>query len=188
MSRNILIISNSTNTKQMISSNATTRAELEVELENAGINTKDMSFFEGLTRTDLVDANSQLPQRAMYKGQYTTDLIITLTPNSIKKVANGLMDRGELGAYIREHNLQDAVKREFGDNYTHIDTESLRTFVANDTKKCQSNSCAKSSSNNFVDFLKHLRDEITSMINNIESPTANLMDLDIDELMKEFGK
>lgn len=197
MSRKILVISNQNNTRRMIESNATTRGELETELNNLGINTTDMSFFEGFSRTDLVDANSQLPARVMYRGRETTDLIITLTPNSIKKVANGVcMTRDEIIDLIHEHDLEDEIIDEFGASYDVIRTDLLERFVndylADNDEDCECGCCCTSeplSKEQIVlNQLKSIKAVVESAIKTLEPTLEDLRNLDLDELAKEFDK
>ena len=197
MSRKILVISNQNNTRRMIESNATTRGELETELNNLGINTTDMSFFEGFSRTDLVDANSQLPARVMYRGRETTDLIITLTPNSIKKVANGVcMTRYEIINLIHEHNLEGEIIDEFGASYDVVRTDLLERFVndylADNDEDCEHGCCCTSeplSKEQIVlNQLKSIKAVVESAIKTLEPTLEDLRNLDLDELAKEFDK
>lgn len=39
------------------------------------------------------------------------------------------MDRKEVCAKIRELNLQDAVKKHYGDNYTRVSTDKLESLI-----------------------------------------------------------
>lgn len=203
MSRNILVISNQNNTKKMIQSNATTRAELEVELSENGINSNGMSFFEGFSRTELTDANSQLPAKVMYKGRETTDLIITLTPNSIKKVANGACyDRSDALAIIEEECLEDVVYDEYDVDYNDLSTAELNNFIEkhvdmNEYTKSQNDACnckdcvsAQGMTNEefFVSCMKRIKDIAEIAIQRCATNVDDLRDLNLDELVKEFGK
>lgn len=201
MSRNILVISNQNNTKKMIQSNATTRAELEVELSENGINSSGMSFFEGFSRTELTDANSQLPAKVMYKGRETTDLIITLTPNSIKKVANGACyDRQAALAIIEEECLEDDVYDEYGVDYDDLSTAELNNFIekhvdsddSNAGGACDCKECVSSQNMTneefFVSCMKRIKDIAEIAIQRCATNVDDLRDLNLDELVKEFGK
>ena len=200
MSRKILVISNQNNTKKMIESNATTRGELEQELNALGINTSEMSFFEGFSRTDLVDANSQLPAKVMYKGRETTDLIITLTPNSIKKVANGAdYSRDEAYRIIRDNHLENDIWNEFDRPYQMISTKALNGFIEswfedneteddfdNEKKTC---SCCEMTNEQFlVNCLKNIKSMIEDALKRVNPTIEDLRNLNLDELVKEFGK
>jgi hypothetical protein len=199
--RKILIISNQNNTKKMIESEATTRGELEQELNAQGISTTDMSFFEGFSRTELTDQNSQLPAKVTYKGRETTDLIITLTPNSIKKVANGAdYDRSEALAIIEEEGLEDDVYDEYGVNYDDLSTSELNNYIekhvdsndseANSTCNCKDCVSAQGMTNEefFVACMKRIKDIAEVAIQKCATNVDDLRDLNLDELVKEFGK
>lgn len=209
--RKILIISNQNNTKQMIQSNATTRGELEVELNNMGIQTSEMSFFEGFSRTELTDSNSQLPAKVMYKGQETTDLIITLTPNSIKKVSNGAdYSRDELYRIIKDNNLSEDIYEEFGKRYQMVSTEALNGFVEEYFEENEEEDednheeeipcgccyeykltpeemivvCLEDTKYTLESTLKRIKDTLEK----VKPTPVDLRNLDIDELAKEFKK
>ena len=49
--RNIIVWSTKTQQKQVVSTGAETLAELKADLEAANIDIKDMTFYEGLTKT-----------------------------------------------------------------------------------------------------------------------------------------
>ena len=200
MSRKILVISNQNNTKKIIESNATTRGELEQELNALGINTTEMSFFEGFSRTDLVDANSQLPAKVMYKGQEITDLIITLTPNSIKKVANGAQgsqsaDRAELHRKVNEYGLKKDIKDACGKPYNMVSSDVLRRFIEEyealedeDKEEDIVEERHISKEEILINFLRKTKDEIEEVLKQVNPTLEDLRNLDLEELVKEFGK
>ena len=90
-----------------------------------------MTFTEGISKTQLLDDATQLPQNVMYKGQPTNNLVILLT-NTKKNIASGTMSRKEVYQAIKDNNLQDAVKEEFGRNFTQVPTSDLLVFLAQD--------------------------------------------------------
>lgn len=201
--RNILIISNQNNTKKMIQSNATTRGELETELNAQGINTSEMSFFEGFSRTELTDANSQLPASVMYKGRETTDLIITLTPNSIKKVANGAVySRTEALEIIESEALEDDVYDEYGVDYDDLSTAELNNYIEKNVDmdeytKSQNDKCGcNCNPDELISALNEVKETLERLLHDVVEPTVMkarpLFDkygnLNIDELAKEFNK
>jgi hypothetical protein len=65
----------------------------------------------------------------MYKGQPTNNLVMLLT-NTTKNIASGVMSRKDIYTIIRENNLSDDLKEEFG-NWTIITTEALEEFIRN---------------------------------------------------------
>lgn len=187
----------------MIESEATTRGELEQELNAQGISTTDMSFFEGFSRTELTDQNSQLPAKVKYKGHETTDLIITLTPNSIKKVANGAdYSRGEALDIIVSEGLEDDVYDEYGVDYDDLSTSELNNYIEkhvdmNEYTKSQNDACcckdcvsAQGMTNEefFVACMKRIKDIAEAAIQKCATNVDDLRDLNLDELVKEFGK
>lgn len=188
MSRKIMVVSNQNNTRRMVESNATTREELEQELRNLGIETNGMSFFEGFSRTELTDPNSQLPATVMYKGRETTDLIIMLTPNAIKKVANGsLHTREELYKIIKEYGLEDDIKGEFGEHYTDLSTEILDEVVTDFERRNKEEPEAEEDEDEELAMLEQIKKLVDRLIEMRKSKDANLYNgFDIDEIAKNF--
>lgn len=131
MEREILIANTKTQTRSKITTAATTLGELKAALDAAGVDYSGMTFTEGISKTQLLDDATQLPQNLMYKGKATNNLVILLT-NTKKNIASGIYaeDRKACYSIIKEHNLQDAVKEEFGRNFTQVPTTDLQNFVA----------------------------------------------------------
>lgn len=128
--RKVTIINSRTQSQSVIeNSNATTLGELKAEMRREGINYEGMTFYEGHLRAELQDDASVLPEQIPYKGRMVSDLVFMLTtPN--KKIESGLgTQRTDLFVFIKQHNLQDDVYREFGKNMTQVKTESLQKFV-----------------------------------------------------------
>lgn len=131
MEREILIANTKTQKRSKVTTSATTLGELKVDLRAAGIDYNGMTFIEGISKTQLLDDATQLPQNVMYKGQPTNNLVILLT-NTKKNIASGTMSRKEVYQAIKDNNLQDAVKEEFGRNFTQVPTSDLLVFLAQD--------------------------------------------------------
>lgn len=131
MEREILIANTKTQKRSKITTSATTLGELKADLRAAGIDYNGMTFTEGISKTQLLDNDTQLPQNVMYKGQPTNNLVILLT-NTKKNIASGTMSRKEVYQAIKDNNLQDAVKEEFGRNFTQVPTSDLLVFLAQD--------------------------------------------------------
>lgn len=131
MEREILIANTKTQKKSKVTTSATTLGELKADLRAAGIDYNGMTFTEGISKTQLLDDATQLPQNVMYKGQPTNNLVILLT-NTKKNIASGTMSRKEVYQAIKDNNLQDAVKEEFGRNFTQVPTSDLLVFLAQD--------------------------------------------------------
>ena len=130
MEREILIANTKTQKRSKITTSATTLGELKADLRAAGIDYSGMTFTEGISKTQLLDDATQLPQNVMYKGQPTNNLVILLT-NTKKNISSGLPSRQELYAILKQRNLQEAIKKEFGRNFTQVPTLDLCTFIGN---------------------------------------------------------
>lgn len=131
MEREILIANTKTQKRSKVTTSATTLGELKADLRAAGIDYNGMTFTEGISKTQLLDDATQLPQNVMYKGQPTNNLVILLT-NTKKNIASGTMSRKEVYQAIKDNNLQGAVKEEFGRNFTQVPTSDLLVFLAQD--------------------------------------------------------
>lgn len=131
MEREILIANTKTQKRSKVTTSATTLGELKTDLRAAGIDYNGMTFTEGISKTQLLDDATQLPQNVMYKGQPTNNLVILLT-NTKKNIVSGAMSRKEVYQAIKDNNLQDAVKEEFGRNFTQVPTSDLLVFLAQD--------------------------------------------------------
>lgn len=131
MEREILIANTKTQKRSKVTTSATTLGELKADLRAAGIDYNGMTFTEGISKTQLLDNATQLPQNVMYKGQPTNNLVILLT-NTKKNIASGTMSRKEVYQAIKDNNLQEAVKEEFGRNFTQVPTSDLLVFLAQD--------------------------------------------------------
>lgn len=128
MEREILIANTKTQKRSKITTSATTLGELKVDLRAAGIDYNNMTFTEGISKTQLLNDDTQLPQNVMYKGQPTNNLVILLT-NTKKNISSGIMSRKEAYQVIKDNNLQDAVKEEFGRNFTQVSTSDLLALI-----------------------------------------------------------
>ena len=129
MEREILIANTKTQKRSKVNTSATTLGELKADLRAAGIEYGGMTFTEGISKTQLLDDAAQLPQNVMYKGQPTNNLVILLT-NTKKNISSGTMTRKEAYQAIKDNNLQEAVKEEFGRNFTQVPTSDLLVFIA----------------------------------------------------------
>ena len=135
-SRKITVFSTRTQSKHVIMSSASTLRELKNDLRSHGINYTDMSFLEGLTKTELKTDDSLLPHDVPYKGTTTNELVFMLT-NTAKKIRSGAMSRSEAYAQIKKLNLQDTCKTKFGKNFTQCSTNDLISLIegASSTKE-----------------------------------------------------
>ena len=136
--RKITIVATREQKKYVIDSAATTLGELKADLDNVGINYDDMTFMEGLTRTEILRDDSLLPHdvervnRETGETYVTNELVFMLT-NTAKKIRSGVVcaDRKSCYSYIKEHGMQDAIQRTFGKNFTQVKTEDLILFIKN---------------------------------------------------------
>lgn len=126
--REILIANTKTQKRSKITTAATTLGELKAALAEAGVDYSGMTFTEGISKTQLLDDATQLPHDVMYKGQPTNNLVILLT-NTKKNIASGASDRAAAYMAVKDNNLQDAVKKHFGRNFTQVPTEALWDFI-----------------------------------------------------------
>lgn len=129
--KKITVISTKNQSKTVIDSNALTLGDLKVELDNAGIDYKGMTFYEGITKTELIDDSSLLPKDVTYKGEVTNNLVFMLTvPN--KKIGSGttITSRKEIGIYFKKHkDIYDEFKETFHKNWTICKTSDIIDFI-----------------------------------------------------------
>lgn len=126
--RNITIVNSRTQSRNTFSSTAETLRELKADLDRLEIDYSNLTFFEGISKTELTDDNAILPKDLPWKGERTNDLVFMLT-ESQKRIRNGAMSRSDLYNYIKANNLQDAVKTRFGKNFTQCSTADLLSMV-----------------------------------------------------------
>ena len=128
--RKITIVQTKSQKKSVITSAATTLAELKRDLRANGIDYDGMTFFEGTSKTELKTDASVLPHDVPYKGQVTNELVFMLT-NTNKKIRSGAatMTRAEAYSTIKSMGLQDACVKKFGKNFTMCKTADLIALV-----------------------------------------------------------
>lgn len=136
MDRKILIANTKTQKRYQLDSHAETLGQLKAELDAANYDYSGLTFTEGISNTQLLDDNSQLPTNVKHVNRETgevkttNDLIIMLM-NTKKNIPLGALssERTELFSFIKEHNLQSQVLAEFHKNMTQVSTAELRNFV-----------------------------------------------------------
>lgn len=135
--RKITVLVESTQSKHVLQSNATTLGELKDELreKNISFNSDDV-FKEGMSKTVLTTDESILPSNIPWRGEVTNDLIFMVTAPQ-KKIKSGVMTRAEVYAEIKRLKLQDTISKKMGKNFTQCSTAILLTFIAEASK----NSC-----------------------------------------------
>lgn len=128
--REIIVANTRTQKRSRITTNASTLAELKAAFDREGIDYTDMTFTEGISKTQLLDDATQLPQNVLYKGQYTNNLVILLT-NTKKNISSGILVADRQAAYsvIKERGLQEDIKDTFGRNFTQVSTADLQEFI-----------------------------------------------------------
>lgn len=134
MKRQVTVYEASKNGKVTVLENveASTLGELKTIMSSNGIDIENMDFMEGISNVVLRDDSSALPSDIPYKGDKTNNLFVYLSLKN-KKIASG-MDRKEAYRIIKENDLADEVKAEFGRNFTQVSTDSLIAFVNNKVK------------------------------------------------------
>lgn len=136
--RRITVISTKTQRKQIIMSAATTLEELKRDLEAADIDYEGMTFYEGLSKTELKDNRSLLPHDISYRGQVTNELVFMLT-NPNKKIASGVLSTRRLKLYeeIKRLNLEYKCKVKYNKVYTKCsDNDLIHLIAENSTESC----------------------------------------------------
>ena len=135
--RKITVLVESTQSKHVLQSNATTLGELKDELreKNISFNSDDV-FKEGMSKTVLTTDESILPSNIPWRGEVTNDLIFMVTAPQ-KKIKSGAMTRAEVYAEIKRLKLQDIISKKVGKNFTQCSTAILLTFIDEASK----NSC-----------------------------------------------
>ena len=126
--RKITVISTKTQGKKVIMSSATTLGELKQDLRTAGVDYTDMTFLEGLTKTELKVDESPLPTNVKYKENTTNELVFMLT-NTNKKIKSGAMTRNEAYSEIKKRHLQSECVKRFGKNFTMCKTTDLIKLI-----------------------------------------------------------
>lgn len=146
-SRKITIVQTKNQKKSVIMSSATTLSELKNDLRSNGIDYNGMTFYEGLSKTELKADESILPHDIERNGIITNELVFMLT-NSEKKIKSGNMSRAEAYAGIKSLGLQEVCRKKFGKNFTMCKTEDLIHLIKEYTTKstteaAKTESCCK---------------------------------------------
>lgn len=170
--REIFIANTKTQKRTKLNTAATTLGELKVALDAAHIDYSGMTFTEGISKTQLLSDDAQLPTNVMYKGHPTNNLVILLT-NTKKNIASGGRDRRECYALIKEHNLQESIKQYFHTNYTLVKTPNLDAFISSTIEKSPVSNISKSgtelkNTENRVDYVYDVTDVIHDTLIDIQ--------------------
>lgn len=134
MSRKVTVLVESTQSKVVFESNATTLGELKNELRERQVRyDSDCVFKEAASKTILTSDESILPSNIPWKGQVTNDLVFMITTPQ-KKIRSGAMDRKEAYARVKELGLQDKIQKGEGKNFTQCSTAILISYIENEEK------------------------------------------------------
>lgn len=135
MSRKVTVLVESTQSKVVFESNATTLGELKNELREKQVRyDSDCVFKEAASKTILTSDESVLPSNIPWKGQVTNDLVFMVTAPQ-KKIKSGAMDRKEAYAKVKELGLQGKIQEHEGKNFTQCSTTVLISYIENEEKK-----------------------------------------------------
>lgn len=129
MSRKVTVLVESTQSKVVFESNATTLGELKNELRERQVRyDSDCVFKEAASKTILTSDESVLPSNIPWKGQVTNDLVFMVTAPQ-KKIKSGVMDRREAYAKVKELGLQGKIQELEGKNFTQCSTAVLISYI-----------------------------------------------------------
>lgn len=157
--REILIANTRTQKKYKLTTAATTLGELKHDMAAAGIDYEGLTVSEGITKTEFLSDEAQLPKTVMHKGQPTSTLIIVLT-NSKKNIESGITGtREEAFALIEKEELEDAFCDSYDyDSYTDAETEELWEFLNDYLIGFTTAENEKTANDCIADFVKALHD------------------------------
>lgn len=141
-SRKITVVQTKNQKKTVVMTTATTLGELKEALREVGVDYEGMTFYEGLSKTELKKDDSILPHDIERNGVVTNELVFMLT-NADKKIKSGTMSRPELYSFIKENSLQDAVKKAYGKNFTMCKTNELQEIVNKHMKASKADTVVK---------------------------------------------
>lgn len=129
MSRKITVLVESTQSKVVFQSDATTLGELKNELRERQVNyDSDSVFKEAMTKSILASDKSPLPSNIPWKGQVTNDLVFMVTAPQ-KKIKSGVLNRKEAYDKVRELGLMDKIQKTEGKNFTQCSTVILISYI-----------------------------------------------------------
>ena len=136
--RKITVVCTTGNRTVEILSDATTLGELKNDLTREGISYKNMSFLEGLSKTELKSDSSILPHDVTWKGQVTNNLVIMLTTANKNIKSGASMSRMEAYTCIKTMGLQNECQSKFGKNFTQCKTSDLVSLIEEKRNKKES--------------------------------------------------
>lgn len=127
--RNITIVTTSNQSKYVVNTDATTLGELKAALAAHNIPYEGMTFYEGLSHSELLTDEAILPHDLPYRGTTTNELVFMLTtPN--KRIRSGADNvRQALYDSIKELGLQEIVVARYGRNFTQCKNDELLAVI-----------------------------------------------------------
>ena len=130
--RKITVVNSMSQSSKTIMSGASTLGELKDDLTVNHITfNNDCSFTEGISRTALLNDDSQLPMNVTYRGNQTNELVILISATK-SKISSGAFERGDLYYMIHNDvNLRLYILEQSGKNFTNISTAELNNLVNN---------------------------------------------------------
>ena len=130
--RKITVVNSMSQSSKTIMSGASTLGELKDDLTANNITfNNDCSFTEGISRTALLNDDSQLPMNVTYRGNQTNELVILISATK-SKISSGAFERGDLYYMIHNDvNLRLYILEQSGKNFTNISTAELNNLVNN---------------------------------------------------------
>ena len=130
--RKITVVNSMSQSSKTIMSGASTLGELKNDLTGNNITfNNECSFTEGISRTALLNDDSQLPMNVTYRGNQTNELVILISATK-SKISSGAFERGDLYYMIHNDvNLRLYILEQSGKNFTNISTAELNNLVNN---------------------------------------------------------
>ena len=130
--RKITVVNSMSQSSKTIMSGASTLGELKDDLTANNITfNNECSFTEGISRTALLNDDSQLPMNVTYRGNQTNELVILISATK-SKISSGAFERSDLYYMIHNDvNLRLYILEQSGKNFTNISTAELNNLVNN---------------------------------------------------------
>lgn len=194
--RNITIVSTQNQNKYVVNTAATTLGELKAALREQGIAYDGMTFYEGLSHTELLTDESVLPHDVPYKGNVTNELVFMLTvPN--KKIRSGAVPEARQALYdaIKELGLESVCVTVYARNFTQCKNSELMSLIE-EAEAARQEAAASPNVEKALDLLVSiLEDDLTISNAQAESVRAALTGKAVevkspysdDELSEMFG-
>ena len=128
--RNIIVWSTKTQQKTSSINRCRNFSRIKADLQAANIDINDMTFYEGLTKTELKADASLLPKDVSYKGTVTNELVIMLTVVNNKIASGRALTRPEVYRKMKRSSfLADRCRAVFGRPYTQVTTVELEALI-----------------------------------------------------------